>query len=232
MPTVHPYTFSIVVLAKNEELNVPFVINQLLQKYDAHQIVFVLDGNREPTARLLSDAKIRFMEGNGTGKGSAIRSAIQQIQSDILVFMDSDGSHDPDEIGTLLGPLMNNDAELVIGSRFMGASEELSGTIDNMLRNAGNRMTNTIINALWNRTDRKISDTLNGFKGIKRSFFSDIKLIDNSFAIEMELVIKCLKKGGRIRELPSFELKRMYGQSHISMVHLMCFINCLIKNLI
>ncbi len=228
----HPYTFSIVVLSKNEERNVPFVISSLLQKYTADKITFVLDGDLEPTASILSERAIKFIQGDNAGKGLAIKRAIQRIQSDILVFMDADGSHNSEEIENLLNPLMGDKAEMVLGSRFLGGSEEFSGNINNCIHYVGNLLTNYIINSLWNRAERTVSDANYGFRAIKRSFFTELNLMENGFSLEMEMVIKCLEKGHRILEVPSFELKRRFGQSHISTVHLTDFIRCFVNNMI
>ena len=223
--------FTIAVFAKNEDENVPFVVDRLLARYDAGRIVFVLDGDIEPTARILAERRIRFLRGPDKGKGAAIRFAIGDIDSDILVFMDADGSHDPDEIDGLLAPLMNDSAEMVIGSRFLGGSEELHGSMPDRLRYAGNVTGNFIINAFWNRTGTKITDAQNGFRSVKKGPFLTLALREDGFSIEQEMVIKCLKRGYRIREAPSFEKKRMRGRSHISNAHFFRFAACMIKNL-
>jgi glycosyltransferase involved in cell wall biosynthesis len=223
--------FTITVFAKNEEENIPFVADRLLARYDAGRIVFVLDGNVEPTARILAERRIRFLQGPGKGKGAAIRFAIRTIDSEILVFMDADGSHDPDEIDRLLEPLTNDGAEMVIGSRFLGGSEELHGGMSDRIRYAGNVLGNRIINALWNRTGTKITDAQNGFRSVMRKPFLALALAEDDFSIEQEMVIKCLKRGYRIREVPSFELRRKYGRSHISNSHFFRYAACMARNL-
>lgn len=223
--------FTISVFAKNEEENVPFVVDRLLARYDADRIVFVLDGDIESTARILTEKRIRFIQGPDKGKGAAIRFAIGNIDSEILVFMDADGSHDPDEIDGLLEPLMNDRAEMVIGSRFLGGSEELHGNMSDRLRYAGNVAGNCVINALWNRTGTRITDAQNGFRSVKRRPFLALALEEDGFSIEQEMVIKCLKKGYRIREMPSFEKKRICGRSHIANSHFFRFVACMIKNI-
>jgi glycosyltransferase involved in cell wall biosynthesis len=219
------------VFAKNEEQNIPFVADRLLAKYDAGNIAFVLDGDIEPTARILAERRIRFIRGPGKGKGAAIRHAIRSIDSELLVFMDADGSHDPGEIDGLLEPLMNGGAEMVIGSRFLGSSEELHGGLSDRIRYAGNVLGNRIINALWNRTGTKITDAQNGFRSVKRRPFEALALEEDGFSIEQEMVIKCLKKGYRIREVPSFEKKRRCGRSHISNAHFFRYVACMARNI-
>jgi glycosyltransferase involved in cell wall biosynthesis len=223
--------FLIVVFAKDEQENIPFVLQELLGHYTSERIIFVLDGNLEPSATILSKKNVKFIEGPSQGKGAAIRAAIDRIEAEVLVFMDADGSHDPSEIKGLLDPLMGQKAEMTIASRFMGKSDELGGSFSNEIRLAGNNSGNFIINFLWNKSGKTITDAQNGFRGIRRVPFLALSLQENGFAIEQEMVIKCLKKGLRIVEIPSHERKRLHGQSHISNVYLLKYIKCLIRNI-
>ena len=231
MDKFNSYKFSIVLFAKDEDRNIFFIINQLLQRYEADKIIAVLDGNIEPTASMLREKNVRFIQGPNKGKGAALRIAIESIESDIFVFIDADGSHNPDEIERLLEPLMNNEAELVIASRFLGGSEELSGSIENSIRRLGNILSNYVINFLWNRNKKRISDSQNGFRAIKKEATLGLNLNENGFSIEQEMVIKCLKKGYRIVEVPSFESRRKYGNSHIPKFHTCYYIGCIVNNL-
>jgi glycosyltransferase involved in cell wall biosynthesis len=223
--------FTITVFAKNEQENIPHVVALLLERCAADRVIFVLDGDVEPTVRILAKEHIGFIRGPGKGKGAAIRFAIRNIDSELLVFMDADGSHDPGEIDGLLAPLMNDRAEMVIGSRFLGSSEELHGSIPNTIRYMGNALGNFVINSLWNRTGRKITDAQNGFRSVKRRPFLDLELEENGFAIEQEMVIKCLKRGYRIAEVPSNELNRRHGRSHIPLSYFFRFAGNIVKNM-
>lgn len=225
------YKVRIILFSKNEDKNISLIINHLLQKYEADKIIAVLDGNIQPTASILAANNIRFIQGPNKGKGAAIREAIQRIESDFLIFMDADGSHNPVEIEGLLKPLMNGRAEMVIASRFLGRSEELRGSIENTIRRLGNILGNYIINFLWNRKKKIISDCQNGFRAIRREVALSLDLKENSFSIEEEMVIRCLKMGYRVIEVPSFELKRKYGKSHIKKLFICDYIGCIIKNL-
>lgn len=226
-----PYKFNIVLFAKDEDRNICFVIDQLLQRYAADNIIAVLDGNIEPTAVMLRQRNVSFIRGPNKGKGAALRAAIESIACDIFVFFDADGSHNPDEIDRLLKPLMNNQAELVIASRFLGGSEELAGSIENSIRRLGNILGNYFINFFWNRNNKRITDTQNGFRAIKRETALGLDLNEDGFSIEQEIVIKCLRKGHRIVEVPSFESRRKYGNSHIPKFHIFYYIGCMVKNL-
>ncbi len=223
--------FKIVLLSKNEDRNIPIVVSQLLKEYKTENIIAVLDGNIKPTADFLLSKNVKFIQGPNMGKGAAIRAAIRMVNSNVLVFMDADGSHNLREIDSLIRPLMDNRAEMVIASRFLGRSEELHGSLENIIRRLGNISGNWIINFLWNRGKKAISDCQNGFRSIKRKVALDLGLQENSFSIEEEMVIRCLKLGHRIIEVPSVELQRNYGESHIKKIIIFHYIGCIIKNL-
>jgi hypothetical protein len=132
----------------------------------------------------------------------------------------------------MLAPLTSEGADMVIGSRFLGMSEELHGAMINRIHNAGNVLGNVVINALWNRTGTRITDAQNGFRSVRRRPFLTLGLEENGFAIEQEMVIKCLKKGYRIREVPSVEGKRAHGRSHIPVWYFFRFAGCIARNVL
>ncbi len=85
---------------------------------------------------------------------------------------------------------------------------------------------------MWVKDKTKITDCQNGFRAIKGNIAKQLNLKEDGFAIEQEMVIKCLEKGYRIREIPSYELKRQYGNSRIKPIMICRYIWCLTKNAI
>jgi len=205
----------IIILAKQEDDTIGEFLKELKMYYEEKDIVAVVAPHSEITSKIIKKEGIVVYEDNGKGKGAAIKFAINNIASEILVFIDTDGSHAPKEIPLLINPLLKNEADLVIGSRFKGKSEELSGTIENFMRLLGNIISTLIINILWRRSGKFMSDCQNGFRAIKSDVARKLGLLENSFAIEQEMVIKCLKKCYRIAEIPSYEHRRKGGKSHI-----------------
>ncbi|HEX9903054.1 MAG TPA: glycosyltransferase family 2 protein, partial [Acidobacteriota bacterium] len=114
---------TVVIPAKNEEQSIGKIIAKC-RKYA--QEILVVDGHsRDSTARVARRLGARVVQDNGLGKGDGIRVGIQEAKGDILVFIDADGSHDPNDIPELIKPIKQGQADMVVGSRGMGGSDEL-----------------------------------------------------------------------------------------------------------
>jgi hypothetical protein len=100
----------------------------------------------------------------------------------------------------------------VTGSRFLGGTDELYGGFGEFLRLVGSSLISTCIG--W-RFKNKISDSQNGFRAIKTDVLRKLNLKENITTIEQEMIIKTLKKGFRLIEVPSHEYNRFSGKSHI-----------------
>ena len=167
---------------------------------------------KDKTRDIVKSLGIRILIDDGKGKGAGMRLAINNIKEGIIVFMDADGSHIPSDIPKLVMPIKKEGYDMVIGSRFLGGSEELHGDFDKFLRMFFSMCIAFVINL---RFRSSIQDTQNGFRAIKVDVAKKLNLQSNIFDIETEMVMKCLKKRYRILEIPSKELKREYGKSGI-----------------
>jgi len=203
----------VVIFTRNEINTIGYLIDQVVKLIDKEDI-FVIDGHStDQTISVVEEKKVPIYLDNKKGKGAAIRLAIKEVKRDVLVFMDSDGSHRPEEIPLLLGPLASgNSIDMVIGSRFKGNSEEFLNSPEEVIRLIGNLLSTLFINIVWNA---QLTDTQNGFRAVRRDAMAELSLVEDSFAIEQEMVIKCLKKRKKIVEIPSFEKRRAHNRSHI-----------------
>jgi len=221
----------VAVLSKNEEHTIGAVLDELLLLHHHDDIVVIIDGIRDITIEKARQRNVKIICGRGKGKGNAIRLGIDSIPSDILVFMDADGSHKAEDISKLVLPIIEGKADLVIASRIRGGSEEFSGSVKNKLHYCGNILSSIAVNLIWKRGNGIITDCQNGFRAIKSSAARNLGLTEDSFAIEQEMVIKAIKLRYRIEEIPSYELKRKYGRSHINMLSMLFkYIRCFIVN--
>ena len=107
---------------------------------------------------------------------------------------------------------MRGDADMVIGSRIKGGSDEFYINFDNLIRQIGNDFLTWMINLRWNQ---KLSDVQNGFRAVKKSVLEVLDLKAKDFDIEQEMVMKCLKKGFKIGEVNSHEYERKWGESKL-----------------
>ncbi len=203
-------TITVVIPTLNEEATIADIIAGC-RKYSDD--ILVVDGHSDDRTRKIAHSMdTRVIFDRKKGKGDAIRTAIPHIRGEITVFIDADGSHDPDDIPKLVQPILENRADHVSGSRLLGGSSELHGGFDECFRLMGSSFITACINQ---RFGIRLSESQNGFRAIRTDVLKLLDLKENIFTIEQEMIIKTLKKGYRMGEVPSHEYKRKAGNSHI-----------------
>ena len=205
-------TISIVIPTLNEEQTIGSIISQ--SQIHCDELIIVDGHSKDRTLDIASTFDVKIISDNGKGKGAALRKALSVATKDIVVFIDADGSHDPADIPKIVEPIIQGKADHVTASRILGGSSELFGGIDEFLRLGGSSFITECIN--W-RFKTRISDSQNGFRAIKRDVANDLDLRENITTIEQEMVIKTLKKGYKIAEVPSHEYVRAFGKSSIKL---------------
>ncbi len=205
----HPH-ITAVICALNEERSIGDVIQGCANHVDE---ILVVDGHSvDRTVTIASQLGAKVIVDQQKGKGAAIRESIQHVRSDIVVYIDADGSHDPDDIPKLVRPILEDDADHVSGSRQLGGSSELHGGFDECLRLMGSSFITACIN--WKFRVR-LSESQNGFRAIRRSVLASLGLVENITTIEQEMIMKTLQQGFRMAEVPTHEHMRRFGDSHI-----------------
>jgi dolichol-phosphate mannosyltransferase len=203
-------TVATVILAKNEEPTIADAVKGARSYCDR---VVVMDGHStDSTAETAREAGAEVHLDPGSGKGAAIRASLSLVDDAVVVFMDADGSHDPQDIPRLAAPIIAGDTDLCVGSRFTGGSEELSITVGQLIRTIGNISMNIAINKRWSV---ELTDTLNGFRAARRSAVLAVGLREDIHTIEQEMVMKMLGAGYRVMNIPTHEYSRKHGESHI-----------------
>jgi len=203
---------TVVIPAKNEERSIGQIIAKC-RKYA--QEILVVDGHsRDGTAKVARRLGARVVQDHGLGKGDGIRVGIQEAKGDILVFIDADGSHDPNDIPELIKPIKQGRADMVVGSRGMGGSDELHGDVEKLLRMIGSDI---ILIGINKKFKVNLTDSQNGFRAVRTKAARSLRLEENITTIEQEMTIKCLKKGLRISEVPTHEYARAHGASVIKL---------------
>lgn len=206
--------FSIVIAALNEEATIEPVLVAAGQLTDD---VVVVDGrSTDRTVELAERHGARVVTDNGLGKGDAIRVGLDHAAHPITVFIDADGSHDPADIEELVRPIADDEADLVMGSRMLGGSEELFGSAYEVLRLMGSLVISLTINY---RFGVRFTDYQNGFRAVRTDVGRRIATTSNITTIEQEMAMKCLQYGYRVAEVPTHESRRQGGESKISVMH-------------
>ena len=202
--------YSIIVPARNEEITIADVLRSVRTMTDD---LIVVDGHStDRTAAIAREHGARVIHDNGKGKGDAVRVGLAAARHPITVFIDADGSHDPADIVKLVAPILSGEAELVIGSRMLGGSDELFGTISEVTRLLGSLVISLSINY---RYGVRLTDYQNGFRAIRTDVGRAIGLTSNITTIEQEMAMKCLRCGYRVTERPTHEHRRKGGVSKI-----------------
>jgi glycosyltransferase involved in cell wall biosynthesis len=205
-------TVCAVILARNEEENIKEILLQVRPFVDQ---VVVVDGHSVDGTRAVAErVGAKVLLDHGKGKGDGIRTAIEELDCEVMVFMDADGSHDPHDIPKLVRPILDDEADMVVGSRGRGGSDELHGDLYKLLRLIGSDIILIIINYRFNV---RLTDSQNGFRAIRTSAAKTLNLKENITTIEQEMTIKVLKKGYRVSEIASHEYARRHGRSVISL---------------
>ncbi|MDX1777525.1 MAG: glycosyltransferase family 2 protein [Thermodesulfobacteriota bacterium] len=205
-------TISVVIPALNEEKTITEVIEGC--KPYADELIVVDGHSRDRTREVSEEHGAKVILDNKKGKGEAIRHVIGFVTGDIIVFIDADGSHDPHDIPKLVEPIVKEEADHVSGSRLIGGSSELHGGFDECFRLMGSSFITACIN--W-KYKVQLSESQNGFRAIKTEIIKQLDLREDITTIEQEMIMKTLRKGFRMAEVPSHEHKRKQGYSKISL---------------
>lgn len=184
-----------VIPAYNEEATIAKVILQT-RPY-VNQIIVCDDGSEDMTYDIAEALGVTVLRhARNMGKGSALRTLFNTARSvgaDIVVTIDADGQHDPNEIPKLTKALQARRADIVVGSRFM---KEMKGKTKVPRRRAiGNKMLNAI-------TDRHIADTQSGFRAYSRVALRCLVPTEMGIGVDSELIMKAEEKKLRMVEVP------------------------------
>lgn len=170
------------------------------QKQVNKEIILVDDCSSDGTKELIEDKifkkvdKVIYHKKNH-GKGAAVRSGIKNSSGDIILIQDADLEYNPENYSVLLKPIIDNYADVVYGSRFMGPGPNRALYFWNRI---GNKVVTTLCNLCNNLT---LTDMETCYKVFKKEFITKITLEENKFGIEPELTIKFAKQGARIYEV-------------------------------
>ena len=199
-------TTSVIIPTKNEITGMKKIVPQVNLEWADEWIV--VDGNS--TDGTIEEAKklgLTVIQQKGDGLGDAYREAVKHATCENILFFSPDGNALPEDIPKLIKKMNEGNYDIVQISRFgkNGKSED-----DTLVTAFGNRMFTFIANCFFGG---KLTDTLFGFKIIKKRVFEEIKLDGEFLTLEQQMSIKSMKKKLKITEIDGVEPKRIGGEA-------------------
>ena len=209
--------FSIIIPSYNEEPRLPDLLLQIhtlcrqaLDQNDYEvEIVFVDDGSTDNTKQLLSSTPYLYLHQENFGKGSAVKSGVNQSNGDFIIVLDADGEYSVDEIPLLIACVIQNPTSVVYGSRYLKDSFTKVRLIPLQGQSILNLYFNHFLSILIGiRFRRIITDSLTGFKVYPREIYLAINPETTGFETDHELSKEIIRWGIPIIEIPISYLPR------------------------
>ncbi|MGD0352424.1 MAG: glycosyltransferase family 2 protein [Dehalococcoidia bacterium] len=205
---------SVIIPAKDEANCIGELIARTKISLAKHkvEIIVVDDGSKDNTKEIASSSgAIAISHVKTLGKGAAMKTGASAASGDILVFLDGDGAHNPEDIPNVITPVLQNRADLVIGSRNFRGSRTLGSYLPRRITNKlASLVTSIIISFLlplttWFKCPMKwigIADAECGFKVVSREKWRQFDLVSQGFEIESEIIYEAAKNKLTIHNAP------------------------------
>lgn len=204
----------IIIPAYNEENNIEKVVDNIVKNYPQYDYIIINDGSQDGTRRVCKERGYEYINLSiNLGIGGAVQTGYKYARDkgyDIAVQIDGDGQHDIAFLPEILSILKKDEADIVIGSRFINKE----GFQSSAVRRFG---INFLSGLIWICTGKHIKDVTSGFRVVNKRFinyYADNYPIDYP---EPEAIIAAIMNRGRIKEYPVVMQERMGGTSSIKM---------------
>jgi glycosyltransferase involved in cell wall biosynthesis len=203
---------AVVVPVYNEAATITGVIKTVLAQPLVQELIVVDDASTDDTWTALqplakSDARVRLLRHEANqGKGAALRTGFAQVTAPLALVQDADLEYDPTEYPLLVNPILTGKADVVFGSRFMGSSAH---RVLYFWHSLGNKILTTFSNMA---TNLNLTDMEAGFKAFRRETIQQIKIEENRFGFEPEIVAKVSRLKVRIYEVAISYYGRTYAE--------------------
>lgn len=196
---------SVVIPAKNEARSIASVVEGAISTGLVTEVIVVNDGSDDDTAILAEHAGAKVITHRySMGNGAAVKAGARQAKGDVIVFMDGDGQHSPDDIGSLLEELFTG-ADMVVGARSRQGQASVG-------RGIANRFYNWFASKMTGCT---IRDLTSGFRAVRADKFRQfIHLLPNGFSYPTTSTMAFFRAGYQVMYLPIHAARRE-GKSHI-----------------
>ena len=203
-------SLTVIIPVFNEANTIEEIIRRVENTGLVSEIVAVDDGSSDGTRDILGQMEKKkriklVLHDKNQGKGAAIRTGLREAAGDLILIQDADLEYDPRDYPALLQPIQEGLAEVVYGSRFLGAARRPI-LFWNML---ANKILTLVTNILYNNI---LTDMETGYKMFRREVVQGLNLRAKRFDFEPEFTAKILKRKYRIYEVPIRFTPRFYGE--------------------
>lgn len=206
-----PPRIAVLIPALNEEATLPAVLADLPTEF-IEEVVVIDNGSSDHTVQVAHASGATVLSEPRRGYGSACLAGVEYLRAkrpDIVVFLDADYSDHPNELPTVVRPIVAGECDLVIGSRTKGKAEP--GALLLQAR-FGNALATLLIRLLYGFS---YSD-LGPFRAIRFTPLLELGMIDRTYGWTVEMQIKAIRQKLRIAEVPVSYRKRAGGESKVS----------------
>lgn len=197
--------FTIVLPARNEANSLKILLPEIREQYSTAEIIVVNDASTDETSRVCSEFSVKeILHPYTKGNGAAIKSGARAASEEVIVFMDADGQHSPDDIHRLLEKLTDG-YDMVVGARSSGSQASVG-------RDLANRFYNRLASYM---TGHKVEDLTSGFRAVRREKFLEfLHLLPNGFSYPTTSTMAFFRAGYSVCYCPIVASARE-GKSHI-----------------
>ena len=229
METSAKRVLSVVIPCFNEEKTLEELIGRVLQQESVAEVILVDDGSSDSSVSIaqgIRDSRIIVKsKSKNEGKGSAIRDGFQIASSPFVIIQDADLEYDPRDYSRLLKPLMEGNADVVYGSRFLSSGERRAVYF-------WHRVGNNLLTLMSNMfTNIDLTDMETCYKVMKTSVAKQLVIKEQRFGLEPEMTARLAKMNLRIYEVPISYYGRTYEEGKkITWKDGFSALRCIIKN--
>lgn len=199
---------SIILPAKNESESLKKLLPHLKKSVPNHEIIVVNDGSDDDTVRICESNEIEVINhAYSKGNGAAIKTGARHARGNILVFMDADGQHNPEDIKNILDK-MEEGFDMVVGARSASSQASLARLCANTFYN---RFASFIVG-------QRIDDLTSGFRAVRTRHFKEfLHLLPNGFSYPTTCTMAFFRSGYSVGYIP-IKVEKRLGKSHIKLI--------------